>query len=332
MVTRVDIRTAQAGHQLPVGVEPVAVVGDSSGVWVANSGDNTVVRIDPATELVDAALFVGDGPAALALHGSTLWVANGRSGTVSQIDTRTGERAAADVRVDAGPSALAVTDSDVWVANEGGQSVSRISRKTGRVHRIDVDDGPSSLEVVNQHVWVANRYSGTISVIDVRTNGVATIAVGCAPTAMTEVNGEVWVGSGPLEDREHRGGTLAWEGTAFKGTVDPAYAYFPTNSVLLRSVYDSVAAFRMGSGRASLGLVPDLATSLPEPADGGRTYVFTIRPRIRYSTGELVKASDSLRGLRRALNPAQTPRACSGRSPAQQSSSRRERTGSSTMA
>ena len=303
VVTRVDIRTAQAGHKLQVGVDPVAVVGDSSGIWVANSGDNTVVRIDPETELVDAPIFVGDGPAALALHGSNLWVANGRSGTVSQIDTRTQERAAADVRVDAGPSALAVTDRDVWVANEGGQSVSRISLGTGRVHRIDVDDGPSSLVVVDQQVWVANRYSGTISVIDVRTNGVTTVAVGSAPTALTEVNGEVWVGSGSLGDREHRGGTLVWEGTAIKATVDPAYAYFPTNSVLLRSVYDSLVAFRMASGRVSLGLVPDLATRVPEPVDGGRTYVFTIRPGIRYSTGDLVKASDFARGLRRALQP-----------------------------
>jgi YVTN family beta-propeller protein len=303
VVTRVDIRTAKAGHKLPVGVDPVAVVGDSDGIWVANSGDNTVVRIDPATEFVDAPIFVDDGPAALALHGSSLWVANERSGTVSQIDARTGERAAADVRVDAGPSALAVTDSDVWVANESGQSVSRISLGTGRVHRIDVDDGPSSLVVVDQQVWVANRYSGTISVIDVRTNGVTTVAVGSAPTALTEVNGEVWVGSGSLGDREHRGGTLVWEGTVIEATVDPAYAYFPTNSVLLRSVYDSLVAFRMASGRVSLGLVPDLATSLPEPADGGRTYVFTIRAGIRYSTGDLVKASDFVRGLTRALQP-----------------------------
>src|SRR6478735_11201602 len=129
------------------------------------------------------------------------------------------------------------------------------------------------------------------------------VAVGCAPTALTEVDGEVWMGCGPLDDAGHRGGTLAWEGTAFAATVDPAYAYFPTNSVLLRSVYDGLVAFRMGSGRASLGLVPDLATSLPEPADGGRTYVFTLRPGIRYSNGELVRASDMIRGLRRALQP-----------------------------
>ncbi len=303
VVTRVDIRTARPGHRLPVGVDPVAVVGDASGVWVANSGDNTVIRIDPETEIVDAPIYVGDGPAALALEGSTLWVANGRSGTVSQIDTRTGDRTAADIPVDAGPAALVVTDSDVWVANEAGQSVSRISRVSGRVDRIHVDDGPSSMVAIGRQVWVANRYSGTISLIDVGTNSVTTINVGCAPTALTQVDGEVWMGCGPLNDRRHRGGTLQWEGTMFAATVDPAYAYFPTNKVLLRSVYDGLAAFRMGSGRSSLGLVPDLAASLPEPADGGRTYVFTLRPGIRYSTGELVKASDVARGLRRALRP-----------------------------
>lgn len=303
VVTRVDIRTAKPGHRLPVGVDPVAVVGDVSGVWVANSGDNTVVRIDPVTEIVDAPIFVGDGPAALALDGSTLWVANGHSGTVSQIGTRTGERIAADLPVDAGPAAMVVTDTDVWVANEAGQSVARISRVTGRVDRIHVGDGPSSMVSVGQQVWVANRYSGTISLIDIRTNGVTTIRVACAPTALTQVDGEVWMGCGPLNDRRHRGGTLEWEGTMFAATVDPAYAYFPTNKVLLRSVYDGLAAFRMGSGRSSLGLVPDLATRLPEPADGGRTYVFTLRAGVRYSNGELVKASDVARGLRRALLP-----------------------------
>jgi len=47
--------------------------------------------------------------------------------------------------------------------------------------------------------------------------------------------------------------------------------------------------------------VPDLATSLPHPVDGGRTYVFTVRPGVRYSDGATVKASDFVRGTRRAL-------------------------------
>jgi YVTN family beta-propeller protein len=305
VVTRVDMTTAQAGHKIPVGTDPVAVAAGPGGVWVANSGDGTVVRIDPATEQRDAPIFVGDGPNALALDGSTLWVANGRSGTVSQIDTRTGDRTAADIRVDAGPAALAVTETDVWVANEGGQSVSRIIRSTGRVQQIDVGEGPSSVVVKDDQVWVTNRYSGTIARIDVGTNAVETTDVRSAVSVLAAVGGELWAGAGGLPAAEHRGGTLVWEGseTTLQATVDPGSAYFTANQYLLRSAYDSLAAFRLSSGRSQWGLVPDLATELLEPTDGGRTYVFTIRPGIRYSTGAVVKASDFVRGVQRALQP-----------------------------
>jgi peptide/nickel transport system substrate-binding protein len=38
--------------------------------------------------------------------------------------------------------------------------------------------------------------------------------------------------------------------------------------------------------------VPDLATSLPDPTDGGRTYTFQLRSGIRYSNGRPVQATD----------------------------------------
>ena len=303
VVTRVDQRTAQAGVKVPVGLDPVAVVAGPSGVWVANSGDNTVVRIDPATQRADPPILVGDGPAALALEGSTLWVANGRSGTVSQIDTGTGESVGSDIRVDTGPAALAVTPTDVWVANEFGQSVSRIVRSTGRVDRIQMDEGPSSVVVVDEQVWVTSRYSGTMSRVDTRTNEVATMDLQSAVSVVTEVAGEIWAGSGGFASAEHRGGSLVWEATTIAQTVDPAYAYFIFNQYLFRAAYDSLVAFRAGSGRSSLGLLPDLATRLPEPTDGGRSYVFTIRPGIRYSTGGVVTATDFVLGMQRALQP-----------------------------
>ena len=47
----------------------------------------------------------------------------------------------------------------------------------------------------------------------------------------------------------------------------------------------------MGGGEG-VQLVPNLATSLPTPTDGGKTYAFRLRTGIRYSTGMRVKASD----------------------------------------
>src|SRR5262249_42357584 len=39
-------------------------------------------------------------------------------------------------------------------------------------------------------------------------------------------------------------------------------------------------------------IVPDLATSVPRPSDNGRTYVFQLRPGIRFSNGKEVTPDD----------------------------------------
>jgi ABC-type transport system substrate-binding protein len=46
---------------------------------------------------------------------------------------------------------------------------------------------------------------------------------------------------------------------------------------------------------------------LPRPADGGRTYTFTLRRGIRYSNGALVRASDFRRGIWRQLSFGDAP-------------------------
>jgi ABC-type transport system substrate-binding protein len=53
-----------------------------------------------------------------------------------------------------------------------------------------------------------------------------------------------------------------------------------------------LTAFKKASGSEGTQLVPDLATSLPTPTDGGRTYAFEVRPNVRYSTGAVVKPAD----------------------------------------
>src|SRR5262249_39438339 len=60
----------------------------------------------------------------------------------------------------------------------------------------------------------------------------------------------------------------------------------------LRMTGDGLTAFNQVSSLAGTQPVPDLATSLPEPTDGGRTYTFRLRPGIRYSNGAPVRATD----------------------------------------
>ena len=279
------------------------MVAGPGGVWVANSGDDTVERIDPDTEQPDPPIDVGDGPDALALDGSTLWVANGRAGTLTEIDTRTRQRAASDIPVNAGPASIAVTPNDVWVANEFDQSVSRVPRSSGHVQRIEVADGPSSLVVHDGQVWVANRYGASVSQIDTDTNAVHENTLGSGPAAIAVVDGDVWAAAGAYANGEHRGGAAGMDRPWLRhrppgpGVRDHSDVRQPRGGL----AYDGLVAQRLTGGRRSLAVVADLATMVPEPADGGRTYVFSIRPGVHYSTGELVQPSDFLRGFERVL-------------------------------
>jgi ABC-type transport system substrate-binding protein len=51
-------------------------------------------------------------------------------------------------------------------------------------------------------------------------------------------------------------------------------------------------------------LLPDLATSFPKVTDGGRTYTFTLRRGVRFSTGGVVTSADVAHTINRALHPA----------------------------
>jgi ABC-type transport system substrate-binding protein/DNA-binding SARP family transcriptional activator len=305
VLVRINMPDGVVVGRIHVGIQPSAVVASPDGVWVANAGDNTVQRVDPRTQKPDPPIQVGEGPDALALDGSTLWVANGRAGTLTRIDTATRAQAQADVEVDPGPASLAVTATDVWVANELSATVSRVSKSTGKVQPIAVADGPSSLLVHGGQVWVTDRFSGSVSEIDTDTNAVQERALGSAPVAVAVVDDEVWVAAGAYANGEHRGGTLAWTGPGFDDmeTLDPAGSTIPMYVNLIHLAYDGLVAQRPTGGLRSLVVVADLATDVPKPSDGGRTYVFNIRKGVRYSTGEVVKPSDFLRGFQRALRP-----------------------------
>ena len=56
---------------------------------------------------------------------------------------------------------------------------------------------------------------------------------------------------------------------------------------------DGLVAFNQASGLAGTQLVPDLAVSLPTPTNDGKTYVFHLRPGIRYSTEGTVRPPTS---------------------------------------
>jgi peptide/nickel transport system substrate-binding protein len=99
---------------------------------------------------------------------------------------------------------------------------------------------------------------------------------------------------------QHRGGTLRLLHTQ-PLAIDPAVNadILPLQSDALTR--DGLLTYRHVPGPAGTQLVPDLATNLPTPTDGGTTYTFRLRPGVRYSDGRSVRAGDFRRAIERTL-------------------------------
>ncbi len=99
--------------------------------------------------------------------------------------------------------------------------------------------------------------------------------------------------------QEHRGGTLHMLAQTAAGSVDPQINYTAQMWQMFIMAYDGLVAFRKTSGEAGNEIVPDLADTLPEPTDDGRTYIFHLRPGLRFSDGSPVRPADAAASLRR---------------------------------
>ena len=196
----------------------------------------------------------------------------------------------------------------MWVANSLDLTVSRLDPATGRVTAtIPVGDGPNAIATAGKAVWVSDEFNATLVRIDPRTDRVnRVVPVGSTPQGIVAAGSGIWVAARPFAAASHRGGTLT-EVTKLLPERDPALAYGFMGPPALATVYDGLVAFRKADGVQGDTLVPDLAVTLPRPADGGTTYTFTLRPGIRYSSGAPVRASDFRRGIQRQLSFGANP-------------------------
>ncbi|MGN6173776.1 MAG: ABC transporter substrate-binding protein, partial [Streptosporangiaceae bacterium] len=304
-VSEINAVANKVVRKIPVGNVPVAITSGPSGVWVANEGDDTVEQIDPATGAVSRTVPVGGRPDGIGSGPSGVWVANSEDGTVTKIDPAT-YQPSGPISVGSGPAGIVVTRAAVWVANSFDLTVSKLDPATGRMTgTVDVGDGPTSIVAAKNAIWVSDEFNATLDRIDPQTDQVATIHLASSPRGLAAAGTGVWVAASPFSPARHRGGTLTVV-SSYLPERDPATA-IDINDAVLGTVYDGLAALRKSGGAAGFSLVPDLATRLPRPADGGTTYTFTLRPGIRYSTGTFVRASDFRRGIARQLSFGANP-------------------------
>ena len=257
-----------------------------------------MILIDPATGQARKTIPLAARPSAIAVGAGVIWIASHDAGTVTEIDPRT-HAEIATVHVGQGPAALAFGGHSVWVANKLSGTVTRIDPKTATViGTVATGSGPTALAFAGGKLWVANEFSGTVSRINPVSGLIdTTVSVGGSARSLAIAGSTVWVGVSPIAT--HRGGKLVLLGSRRFFSIDPQVDDEATAPEYLGLAYDGLVAYDHTAGSNGLQLVPDLALGLPAPTDGGRTYVFQLRPGIRYSDGTPLRASDFARAMPR---------------------------------
>ena len=278
-VHRIDLDSARVTRSIPIGAVPTAIVAGAGALWVSSEESGTVTRIDPRSGAVVQAITVGNGPSALAVGEGAVWVVNRHDGTLSRIDPARNVVSGTE-EIGGEPTAVAAGGGTVWVA--GGEG--------GTVARVD-PEGPTLIEKIK---------------------------TGSSPIALAVSGGSLWTAAAAPQ-AAHRGGTLRVLASVHDERLPIDWldgAGYATTTIQLTSLaYDGLVGYRRVGGAGGATLVGALATSAPARSRDGRTYVFTLRPGVRYSDGRLVQPEDFRASMERSLRIA--IRTCSrGTSPA----------------
>jgi YVTN family beta-propeller protein len=285
-----------------VGIGPDAIAFGYGSVWVANVTSDSLSRIGAATGQVVATIPLSGAPAGIAVGAGAVWVTSQETGELLRVDPGD-DRPSQAIAIGQSPDGVAVGGGSVWVADTGG-AVSRFDPRTGKVRTVKVGGAPAGVAYSDDAVWVANSVGGSVSRIDPEAGTTRIIHVGNEPTDLAAVGNHVWATVLPSL-ASHRGGTLtviAQQSPDYPSLpTDPAVAYYTQTWQMLAMTNDGLVGYRRVGGLAGDQLVPDLATALPVPADGGRSYTFHLRAGIRYSTGALVRPEDFRRAIERVF-------------------------------
>ena len=298
-VVRIDLKTNEIVQRIPVGNSPTGIAYGFGSVWVAAAGERTVARLGARTGRRTARVPTGFPGTGVAVGAGFVWTTHASAASVSQIDPQTNE-VVRTIPVGNGPTAIAAAGGAVWVANSLDGTASRLDPRTGTVTAtVAVGQEPVGIASAGDSVWVANEASATLVGVDAKTARlIRTVPLGAEPRGLAAAGGLLAV---PVRATagDHRGGVLRVAKAEWFDSIDPALAYTTASWEMLSLTNDGLVSFRRVGGPEGATLVPGLAEALPTGTASRTTYTFRLRPQLRYSTGERVRASDVRRSLER---------------------------------
>ena len=182
------------GRPIPVGDAPGAVAIGGGGIWVANTGSESVTYINVRRPRIRDRIPVGEDPTALSVGPASVWVANFGDRTVSKIDIEA-RRVTETIPVGGAPVDLAAPSGFVWVSTEDDR-VLKIDAHTNAVVPGDVIRVKSggALSLGGDRLWVLDTFDGQLRSIDAR-SGLVTgspMSLGRLPVDIAAGSTEVW--------------------------------------------------------------------------------------------------------------------------------------------
>jgi ABC-type transport system substrate-binding protein/class 3 adenylate cyclase/streptogramin lyase/tRNA A-37 threonylcarbamoyl transferase component Bud32 len=293
----------------PENAQGVEVTDDA--VWVAYGYPKRIARYDPKSGHI-VSRQLGNGAfynALVAAGGDLVWVIDTEGRRLLRLDPRDGSVVAAGRLHPGSVTDARVFDGFLWVAMQGDEGVWQIDRSGAVVGKVATGRVPYQLATGAGAVWVANANSGTVTRIDPSTTRTTTFRTEHRPIGVGVIRNDVWVfvGLGAADARARiEGGNVVHQaavGNPYSGT-DPATFNGLGSWILQYATGSRLMEYRPApDGRARI--VPELSAGAPRVRDGGRVWVFRVRPGFRFSppSGEPVTAETVRYSLERALSP-----------------------------
>jgi peptide/nickel transport system substrate-binding protein len=104
-----------------------------------------------------------------------------------------------------------------------------------------------------------------------------------------------------------KGGTIRMANSGDWDSLDPADMYYGYEWNFARLTGRSLVMFTAAPGQAGTKLVPDLATSLGQSSDGGKTWTYHLRGGVKFEDGTTVTAKDVKYAVERSLDKSVFP-------------------------
>ncbi|WP_156755144.1 ABC transporter substrate-binding protein [Actinokineospora pegani] len=106
---------------------------------------------------------------------------------------------------------------------------------------------------------------------------------------------------------DRKGGTLKVANPGTWDSLDPGETYYGYSWNFARLYSRALVTFKPAPGDGSTELVPDLAESLGEPSDGGKTWTYKLREGVKFEDGTPVTSKDVAYAVLRSTDKEEFP-------------------------